>query len=253
ISDLAAEIRARFALQPNHGNGPKPLSALIEELREPIAFYFDVGKYEPQFIPAHHRLVPLLEAKGCPCFFQELTGGHNWTSWRAHLKELLTFLWRDNAATISEAPAPLDERKQPAAPESASPTRDFDAFFNQVLGRWDRLFPGWLRPSGWDPSINVTLDGNELHFTIALPGFAPQDVEALIVGNRIVIQGKRVATQEQGFGLAFMNSNRFERTVPLPDGVNVDQVSARYHDGVLEITMPTPQTLKARRIPIDVQ
>ena len=54
---------------------------LVEELRSPIAFYFDVGKYEPQFIPAHHRLVPLLEAKGCPCFFQELTGGHNWTSW----------------------------------------------------------------------------------------------------------------------------------------------------------------------------
>jgi enterochelin esterase family protein len=69
------------------------LAALVNGLTAKIAFYFDVGAYEPQFIPAHRRLVPLLEAKGCPCFFQELAGGHNWTSWRAHLKDFLTFFW----------------------------------------------------------------------------------------------------------------------------------------------------------------
>src|SRR5262249_17895077 len=45
------------------------LTTLVDGLTASIAFYFDVGTYEPQFIPAHHRLVPLLEAKGCPCFF----------------------------------------------------------------------------------------------------------------------------------------------------------------------------------------
>ena len=70
------------------------IAALVRDLTVPLAFYFDVGKYEPQFIPAHQRLVPLLEAGGCSCFFQELAGGHNWTSWRAHLKDLLTCLWR---------------------------------------------------------------------------------------------------------------------------------------------------------------
>ena len=69
------------------------LTALAGGLAASIAFYFDVGAYEPQFIPAHRRLVPLLEAKGCPCVFQELAGGHNWTSWRAHLKDFLTFFW----------------------------------------------------------------------------------------------------------------------------------------------------------------
>jgi enterochelin esterase family protein len=57
------------------------------------SFYFDVGKYEQRFIPANLELVEALKARGCRCFFQELAGGHNWTSWRAHLKELLTFLW----------------------------------------------------------------------------------------------------------------------------------------------------------------
>lgn len=85
------------------------------------SFYFDVGAYEPQFIPAHHQLVPLLQAKGCPCLFQELEGGHNWTNWRAHLKDLLTFLWgKEKAEVVEQTPvskkAKPSRKKQPQAP-----------------------------------------------------------------------------------------------------------------------------------------
>jgi enterochelin esterase-like enzyme len=59
----------------------------------PFRFYFDVGKFEPRFIPAHQRFVALVKEKKWPCLYQELAGGHNWTSWRAHLKDLLVFLW----------------------------------------------------------------------------------------------------------------------------------------------------------------
>jgi enterochelin esterase-like enzyme len=62
--------------------------------RASFRFYFDVGKYEPRFIPSHERLVALLKKKRWPVFYQELAGGHNWTSWRAHLKDLLVFLWK---------------------------------------------------------------------------------------------------------------------------------------------------------------
>jgi enterochelin esterase family protein len=61
--------------------------------RTPMRFYFDVGKFEPPFIPAHQRFAALLKTKRLPCLYQELPGGHNWTSWRAHLKDLLTFLF----------------------------------------------------------------------------------------------------------------------------------------------------------------
>jgi enterochelin esterase-like enzyme len=77
------------------------LLTLVEGLSTQIRFYFDVGAYEPQFIPAHTQLVPLLEAKGCPCFFQELASGHNWTSWRAHLKDLLVSLWKREGEEIA--------------------------------------------------------------------------------------------------------------------------------------------------------
>jgi len=70
------------------------IAALLSNVRAGTAFYLDVGKYEPRYLPTHRRIVALLNAVGSPCLFQELGAGHNWTSWRAHLKDLLTFLWR---------------------------------------------------------------------------------------------------------------------------------------------------------------
>ncbi len=71
------------------------ITSLVRQLDTSLALYFDVGKYEPRFVPAHRRLVQRMEARGCRCLFQEVAGGHNWTSWRAHLKDLLTFLWKE--------------------------------------------------------------------------------------------------------------------------------------------------------------
>jgi len=71
------------------------LASMVQSTRRAsFRFYFDVGKYEPRFIPAHKNLVALLKKKRWPTLYQELPGGHNWTSWRAHLKDLLVFLWK---------------------------------------------------------------------------------------------------------------------------------------------------------------
>jgi enterochelin esterase family protein len=93
--------------------------SLVNGLTANLSFYFDVGAYEPQFIPAHHQLVPLLQAKGCLCLFQELEGGHNWTNWRAHLKDLLTFLWgKEKVEDVERTPvikkARSPRKKQPS-------------------------------------------------------------------------------------------------------------------------------------------
>jgi enterochelin esterase family protein len=76
-------------------------------------FYLDVGKYEPGFIPAHGKFVALLKKKRWPTLYQELPGGHNWTSWRAHLKDLLVFLW--NKSPRKRLPArPRTRRRRTA-------------------------------------------------------------------------------------------------------------------------------------------
>jgi enterochelin esterase-like enzyme len=82
--------------------------------RSSFRFYFDVGKYEPRFIPAHERLIALIKQRRWPTLYQELPGGHNWTSWRAHLKDLLAFLWKPPQRPSRPTPAsrPAQRRRK---------------------------------------------------------------------------------------------------------------------------------------------
>ncbi len=93
------------------------IAGLAHGARPEQSFYFDVGKYEPRFIPAHVKVIEALKSRGCRCFFQELAGGHNWTSWSAHLRDLLMFLW--------PVPEPTPASRRPG--RSASPRRSKSA------------------------------------------------------------------------------------------------------------------------------
>jgi len=247
-----ADLLKRFEVSLAQRAKPKPLSVLVAELQTPIAFYFDVGKYEPQFIPAHQRLVPLLEAKGCPCLFQELAGGHNWTSWRAHLKDLLTFLWKEAPPPAQNHDKAASQQRSQSGTEPINLLWDLDTLFSRFLSGWERLFPGWLRPSSWDPAVEVAMKGDTLICTVALSGIDPRDVEIQVVGNQIVIKGEPKGPHTHWDGNPFsLRYHRFERTFPLPEGVNAESVKARFHNGVLEISMPAPKGITPKRIPIE--
>jgi HSP20 family protein len=134
------------------------------------------------------------------------------------------------------------------------PQWDLDAVFKRFLRRWQQVFPGWLRSSGWDPTVDISMEGETLIFKVALSGFAPQDIEVLVVGNQIVIQGKRTTSLEQAQSPSSLaQAPHFERTLPLPEGVSADNIQACAHDGVLELSMPAPRGIATRYIPIEVK
>jgi HSP20 family molecular chaperone IbpA len=255
-SALATDLLSRFTVSRRQWGETRSLSTLIGELRTPVVFYFDVGKYEPQFIPAHRKLVPLLEAKGCPCFFQELIGGHNWTSWRAHLKDLLTFLWKGNGAVANGVAKAPSEELQPPEREAAVLSPDIDRRFVRFFNGWEAFFPNSLQASGWSPRVESVVEGGRLIFRVALPGVDPKDVGVLVLGNYLILKGIRKADQKRDNGNSSSDETGdegFERVFPLPEGVHADNVTACYHDGVLEIAMPASRQIVAKRIPIEVK
>lgn len=255
LSALAAELRSRVEGAADQAHDPPRLSTLVAHLRTPIAFYFDVGKYEPQFIPAHRRLVPLLEAKGCPCLFQELPGGHNWTSWRAHLKDLLTFLWGEQTVTASAQEPLQTAAPQPPPLEAPVLSPSLDRRFVRFFNGWETLFPDELQATSWPPVVESLVTEGTLIFRVALPGVDPQEVGLLVVGDQLTLVGQRRVGQEHdnGGNAGQRSVAWFRRTFPLPPGVDVGRIHACYHEEVLEISLPAPSGMVAKRIPIEVR
>jgi len=88
-----------------------------------------------------------------------------------------------------------------------------------------------------------------------LPGLTKDDVRVEVTDTALVLEGERRSEHDDQQG-GVVHSERhygmFRRQIPLPDGVNAEQATATFKDGVLEVTMPAPPR-QARGRRIDIQ
>jgi HSP20 family protein len=117
---------------------------------------------------------------------------------------------------------------------------------------------GFRRSDGgtaWMPAIEVTeRDGNYV-VRAELPGLKPEDVKVEVVDNALVLEGERKFEREEDKGGVHRTERRygrFYRSIPLPEGANVEQVRARFENGVLEVTAPMlAQHTNRRQVPVE--
>jgi HSP20 family protein len=82
-----------------------------------------------------------------------------------------------------------------------------------------------------------------------LPGIDPdKDVDITVDGDSLQLTARREPEKREGIRTEF-RYGVFSRTVPLPRGINPEEVSADYDKGVLTISMPLPVQ---QQIPIQV-
>lgn len=129
-----------------------------------------------------------------------------------------------------------------------------------LRGEVDRLFGDFFGPAATSstasrvfPALNIWERENELFVEAELPGLKSEDVDVSVVGQQLVIKGRR-ADFEPEAGVAFHRRERgvgeFVRTVDLPVDVDAGRVEAKLADGVLLITMPKAEAAKPRKIQV---
>ncbi len=135
--------------------------------------------------------------------------------------------------------------------------REFDEMFNRILtGKpWRLDLPEFKKTPSITPAVEAYVDkeGKKYVCRIVLPGVELKDVQVHAQGNLVVIRGERklahraketeLFEEEIGYGV-------FERTLALPEGVNVEKLTAEYVNGVLEITAPVAATALPRKIEV---
>jgi len=107
---------------------------------------------------------------------------------------------------------------------------------------------------GWSPAVEVTQREGKLIVQCELPGVSANDVKVEITNDALILEGERRSEREQndrGIQRSERQYGAFSRTIPLPEGANIDQATARCENGVLEVSIPVPQQREERRsIPI---
>jgi len=102
------------------------------------------------------------------------------------------------------------------------------------------------------PPYNVEQIGeSSVRISLAVAGFAPDDLAITLEGRQLTIAGKRDSgTPEQAFLHRGIAARGFVRSFVLADGLDVE--GARLEHGLLHVDLTRPIAAQAvRRIPID--
>jgi HSP20 family protein len=122
-------------------------------------------------------------------------------------------------------------------------------------------FAPWPQPSGrgqaWDfsPPIEVYEGKGKMTVRAELPGLSKDDVKVEVTDDGLMISGERRDENEErgeGFYRSERSYGRFQRLIPLPpDVTDVESAEAKFENGVLEVSLPVPETRSRRReIPV---
>lgn len=123
--------------------------------------------------------------------------------------------------------------------------RRMDDLFRTSLGpRARTTFPalpeGFRKP--FVPTCDVFGREGDLVLRLELPGVNPEeDVTITIEDDVLVVRGERATTEEvkeEDYYRMESSYGSFERRLPIPEGVEEDEIRATYEGGILEVVLP---------------
>jgi HSP20 family protein len=117
----------------------------------------------------------------------------------------------------------------------------FEGGSNGVAG--DRQ--SWLLP------MDIIENADGLKLRAALPGVDPKDVNIEIEDHTVTVSAQRRfedKVEKDNHVWIEQQYGSFSRTVTLPQTADVENIDARYYNGVLELAVPKTQLAKPRKI-----
>jgi HSP20 family protein len=126
--------------------------------------------------------------------------------------------------------------------------QSLDEMANQFFGNWPPPF------SPQDVTGRFGMDVEEKSDSVIVradaPGYDAEDFDVQVHGDTLVIRAEHHQETGDQNRDAMYSTRRFYRSVNLPRGTQSDNVTARYRNGVIEITMRKNPEQQGKRIQV---
>ena len=104
----------------------------------------------------------------------------------------------------------------------------------------------------FSPVIESGWNDQELCVRAIVPGVVDKDLRVHLQGNRLVIEGERKAPENWTKAAhTSLSYGKFYASLTLPQGLNLDKLTCRLHEGLLDISIPVAEQMKPRQIQVE--
>lgn len=106
----------------------------------------------------------------------------------------------------------------------------------------------------WIPAVDIKEEETRYVVMADVPGVDPEDIEIHMDNGLLTLRGERKSEnveEQSGYKRVERSRGSFYRRFSLPDTADVDNISAKGLNGVLEITIPKQEKAQPRRIQVE--
>jgi len=132
--------------------------------------------------------------------------------------------------------------------------RDMLDFFRRSMDQFFNTLPMTIsdgNETAFSPNFEAGWTDDKMSLRVVLPGVTEKDLKVTVQGNRLLVEGERKAPENfSANGYSYLAYGKFCRAIDLPDSVDLDKISCRLHDGVLDVEIPVKAEMKPRQIPV---
>lgn len=126
------------------------------------------------------------------------------------------------------------------------------AWLDDFRRDFNRMVNTGQENQSWSPAVDLSEDDSGYFITVDLPGVNPDDVEITTHSQQLTIKGKREWELGERSSLSTERwRGDFLRRFTLPKIADVDNIDAKYSNGVLAIVLPKSKDAEPRRIAIN--
>lgn len=154
-------------------------------------------------------------------------------------KRLSPWNWLKKEEAAGDAEMPVVRRGEVTAHPLTGLHQEIDRLFAQALRGFG--MPDWPgRSDFFRPSLDITENADSYTVKVEMPGVSKDDVQVSVDADSLIVRGEKREEKEQEDEHRHYTECRygsFQRVLALPGDADADDLTARFRDGVLTITM----------------
>lgn len=135
--------------------------------------------------------------------------------------------------------------------------KSFDGLLNDLFNELPATLGKTVREDIWGfPPVNITEQSDVYNIQLAAPGFDKADFNLNLDGNILTISAENKTDEkvenEKVIRKEFSSKN-FKRSFTVDEKINTVNINAKYENGILLVTLPKKEEVKAEAKKITIQ
>ncbi|MCZ2151173.1 MAG: Hsp20/alpha crystallin family protein [Bryobacterales bacterium] len=130
------------------------------------------------------------------------------------------------------------------------------AMMRDFLHETDRFYTkgSMEKAEWWAPVVEAKRADGNFVVTAELPGLKKEEVKVQVLEDTLTVEGERKQEKEEKSEEYYRSERsygRFYRSIPLPEGADVDKAKAEFSNGLLRVSIPCAEMKqKVKEIPV---